>query len=72
MGYLEEMQRFFERFAAHRAGKKPVAEPPYLAPEHDLALAVDSVKLMYAAYVSDERGGAEVTLTDADALLNVG
>ena len=62
MGYTEEMQVFFERFAAHRERRKLEVKPPYLAPEEDIELAVDSVKLMYAAYVSDERRGAEVTL----------
>ena len=64
MGYLEEMQVFFERFAAHREGRGFKAEPPYLPPEEDIELALDSVKLMYAAYVSDERRGAEVALGD--------
>jgi len=70
MGYLEEMQVFFERIAAHRAGDAAAAKPPYLAAEQDIDLAVDSVKLMYAAYLSDERGGAEVALADADALVD--
>ena len=69
MGYIEEMQVFFERFAAQRAGRATEVEPPYLPVEQDLELAVDSVKLMYGAYLSAERGGAEVTLADADALL---
>jgi predicted dehydrogenase len=69
MGYLDEMQVFLDRFAAHRAGREFQAEPPYLPPEEDLDLAVDSVRLMYAAYLSDERGGAEVTLSDVDGLL---
>ncbi len=42
-------------------------EPPYLSPGEDIELAVDSVKLMYAAYVSDERGGAEVALDELSA-----
>ncbi|MFO7898534.1 MAG: Gfo/Idh/MocA family oxidoreductase [Planctomycetota bacterium] len=70
MGYLEEMQVFFDRFAAHRRGEPFEPEPPYLPADGDLALAVDSVRLMYAAYLSDERGGAEVELADADALLS--
>ena len=67
MGYLEEMQVFFERFAARRGGRALDVEPPYLPAEEDLALAVDSVRLMYAAYVSDERGGAEVALDELEA-----
>ena len=77
MGYLEEMQVFFERIAAHGTGdaaaaEAPVAspvEPPYLAADQDLEWAVDSVKLMYAAYVSHERGGAEVALGEMDESL---
>jgi predicted dehydrogenase len=68
MGYIEEMQVFAERFAAHARGETPAVEPPYLAADDDVALAVDSVRVMYAAYVSDERGGAEVKLTDLDRL----
>ncbi len=64
MGYLEEMQVFAERIAARCAGSAVAAEAPYLAPEEDIELAVDSVKLMFAAYVSDERGGAEVVLDE--------
>jgi len=67
MGYVEEMQVFFERFAAHREGRKPQAKPPYLPAEEDVELAVDSVRLMYAAYVSDERGGQEVALDELEA-----
>ncbi|HOX07798.1 MAG TPA: hypothetical protein PK280_15465 [Planctomycetota bacterium] len=68
MGYIEEMQVFFERIAAISAGRKPKAEPPYLPPEDDVALAVDSVRVMYGAYVSDERKGAEVELAELDEL----
>ena len=69
MGYLEEMQVFCERFAAHRDGCKLKAEPPYLPPAQDLDLGLDSVKVMYAAYISDERGGQEVVLADLASLL---
>jgi predicted dehydrogenase len=69
MGYREEMQVFAERWAAHRAGRGVDVEPPYLAPAEDLALAVDSVRLMYGAYLSDERGGQDVILQEADELL---
>ena len=58
------MQVFFERFGARREGRTLEVEPPYLPAEEDLELAVDSVKLMYGAYLSDERGGAEVTLDE--------
>jgi predicted dehydrogenase len=74
LGYIEEMQVFFERIAALREGQKlarrggPKAEPPYLPPEDDVALAVDSVRVMYGAYVSDERKGAEVELAELDGL----
>jgi len=68
MGYIEEMQVFFERIAALREGKRPKADPPYLPPEDDVALAVDSVRVMYGAYVSDERKGAEVELAELDEL----
>ncbi len=77
------MQVFAERIAACRAGSAAAAEPsevssveppavsavepPYLSPGEDIELAVDSVKLMYAAYVSDERGGAEVALDELAA-----
>lgn len=69
MGYIEEMQVFFNRIAAHREGRSLDAEPPYLPASDDIELAVDSVKLMYGAYVSDERGGKEVSLAELDALL---
>jgi predicted dehydrogenase len=68
MGYIEEMQVFFDRIAAYCAGKKPEVAPPYLPPEDDAALAVDSVRVMYGAYVSDERKGAEVELRRLDDL----
>jgi hypothetical protein len=68
MGYLAEMQVFFERIAALRAGKPPAAEPPLLPPGDDAALAVDSVRVMYGAYASDERKGAEVELAELDRL----
>jgi predicted dehydrogenase len=61
-GYIEEMQVFADRIAAHRAGKDLAAEPPYLTGDQDMALALDSVKVMYAGYVSDERNGREVKL----------
>jgi len=66
MGYTEEMQIFFERFAAHRDGRELKAEPPYLPAAEDIELALDSVKLMYGAYVSDERRGAEIALDDLE------
>ncbi len=69
MGYLEEMQAFFDRFAAHREGRALEPKPPYLPVEDDLDLAVDSVRLMYAAYLSDERGGGEVELAEVDRLV---
>ena len=67
LGYIEEMQVFAERIAAHRSGGEYTATPPYLPPEQDLELALDSVKVMYAGYVSDERNGAEVELSSLDA-----
>ena len=67
MGYLEEMQVFFERFAARREGRKVEVEPPYLPEAEDLELALDSVRIMYGAYVSDERGGQEVVLDELEA-----
>ena len=36
--------------------------PPYLDPSHDGDLGIDSVKVMYGAYVSAERGGAHVRI----------
>ncbi|HOX07800.1 MAG TPA: Gfo/Idh/MocA family oxidoreductase [Planctomycetota bacterium] len=68
MGYIEEMQVFFDRIAAISEGRKPKAEPPYLPPDDDVALAVDSVRVMYGAYVSDERKGAEVELAEMDKM----
>lgn len=62
LGYIEEMQLFAERIAAHQSGRALTAEPPYLTPDQDIELALDSVKVMYAGYVSDERGGQEVAL----------
>jgi predicted dehydrogenase len=69
MGYIEEMQIFADRFAAHAAGGAAKVEPPYLPAADDIELAVDSVRVMYGAYVSDERTGAEVTLADLDGLM---
>lgn len=68
MGYLGEMQLFCERIAARRAGRSLVVEPPLLPPEEDLPLALDSMRTIYAAYVSDERRGAEAELAELDAL----
>ena len=59
-GYVNEMQVFFERVRdPDRTWQKP-----YLPPAHDCALALDSIKVMYGAYVSAERGGATVRIDE--------
>lgn len=59
-GYVHQMQVFFERIA----DPKREWRPPFLNPGHDCDLALDSVKVMYGAYLSAERGGAMVRLDD--------
>jgi predicted dehydrogenase len=66
-GYIEEMEVFMARIVAHRSGRDTAPTLPYLPAGEDMALAVDSVKLMYAAYISDERKGAEVELAGLPA-----
>ena len=48
LGYLHELQDFFECMAGGGA------------PQSDLGLALDTISTIYAAYLSDERKGAEV------------
>ena len=50
LGYIGEMQDFFNCIAAKRK------------PESDLDLAFDTISAIYAAYLSDEKKGAEVEI----------
>jgi predicted dehydrogenase len=50
MGYQGELQDFFESFAAGRS------------PQSNLDLAIDTTLTVYAAYLSDEKKGHEVTI----------
>jgi predicted dehydrogenase len=59
-GYQQQMQIFFDRIA----NPQKQWEPPLLDPAQDCDLALDSVKVMYAAYISAERGSVYVALDD--------
>lgn len=59
-GYQAEMQLFAER-TAFRNRKATV---PFLPPDQDVALGLDTTRVMYAAYLSAERAGAAVNFPD--------
>ena len=57
-GYVQQMQVFFERVQ----NPNRLWGPPFLDPDQDCELALDSVKVMYAAYLSAERNGETVRI----------